>query len=130
MGGASYARGQAAEAAACRALADAGFTVIESNFRVRGAEIDAVCRDDEGLVFAEVRARQLGPVEPSGTITRTKFHRLLRGARAWLARHDQPRADWRFLVVAVTLDETGRAVATEIIEDPFAHLPEYHRGDP
>ena len=130
MGGSSQLRGQVAEAAACKALSDAGFTVIESNFRVRGAELDVVCRDDAGLAFAEVRARQPGPIDPSATITRTKFHRLMRGARAWLARHDLPRADWRFVVVAVTLDPAGRPIATEIIEDPFAHMPEYHRGDP
>lgn len=129
MGGAAHQRGLAAEAAAREALAAAGFTVIESNFRVRGAEIDVVTRDDAGLAFAEVRARQAGEVEPSSTITRAKFHALMRGARAWLARHDQGLAPWRFLVVSVSLDAEGRPVATEIIEDPFAHLPEYHRGD-
>jgi putative endonuclease len=130
MPGPSHVRGRAAEAAARRALAAAGFTIIESNFRVRGAEVDVVCRDDVGPVFAEVRARQDGAIEPSATITRPKFRALLRGARAWLARHDQGRSDWRFVVVAVTLDADGHPVATEIIEDPFAHLPEYHHGDP
>jgi putative endonuclease len=130
MTGRSHVLGRAAEEAARCALSDAGFTVIESNFRVRGAEVDIVARDDEGLVFVEVRGRQQGALEPSATITRPKFRLLLRGARAWLIRHDQAAADWRFVVVAVTLDERGRAVATEIIEDPFAHLPEFHHGDP
>ena len=129
MGGPSHVRGVAAEAAAQRALSDAGFTVIESNFRVRGSELDVVCRDDTGLVFVEVRSRQAGEVDPSSTITRLKFHALLRGARAWLARHDRAAAAWRFLVVSVTLDAAGRPTGTEIIEDPFAHLPEFHRGD-
>lgn len=125
----SHVRGRAAEAAARDALVAAGFTVIESNFRVRGSELDVVCRDDLGLAFVEVRARLLGDVEPSSTITRFKFHALLRGARAWLARHDQAASAWRFVVVSVSLDAEGRAIGTEIIEDPFAHLPEFHRGD-
>lgn len=125
----AHVRGQAAEAAAREALSSAGFTVIESNFRVRGAEIDVVCRDDAGLSFVEVRARAPGDVEPSATITRGKFRALLRGARAWLARHDQGSASWRFVVVSVALSPDGRPIATEIIEDPFAHLPEFHRGD-
>jgi putative endonuclease len=129
MAGPSHVRGQAAEAAAREALASAGYTVIESNFRVRGAELDIVCRDDAGLAFVEVRARQDGDIEPSSTITRTKFRTLLRGARAWLARHDQGTTTWRFVVVSVLLAPDGRPVATEIIEDPFAHLPEFHRGD-
>ncbi len=129
MAGPSHQRGRDAEAAARDALVSAGFTVVESNFRVRGAELDVVTRDDAGLAFVEVRARQAGEVEPSSTITRVKFHALMRGARAWLARHDQAHAAWRFVVVSVLLDPAGRPVATEIIEDPFAHLPEYHRGD-
>ncbi|MCB9899436.1 MAG: YraN family protein [Planctomycetes bacterium] len=112
------------------ALAAAGFRVVESNFRVTGAEIDVVCRDGDGLAFVEVRARGEGPLEPSATIDGRKFRHLLRGARAWLTRHGQQDADWRFVVVSVTLDSTGRPVATEILEDPFLHLPEFHRGDP
>ncbi len=130
MPGRSHVLGRAAEDAARNVLQAAGFTVIESNFRVRGAEVDIVCRDDQGIVFAEVRARQEGTIEPSATITRSKFHLMLRGARAWLARHAQPSVDWRFVIVAATLDPSGRIVATEIIEDPFAHLPEFHHGDP
>jgi putative endonuclease len=130
VGAPSYRRGRAAEDAAQSALRAAGFTVIESNVRLRGAELDVVCRDDAGLAFVEVRARQDGPVEPSATIDAPKFRRMLRGARAWLARHRQPTADWRFVVVAVGLDAEGRPITTEIIEDPFAHLPEYHHGDP
>ncbi|MGQ0552113.1 MAG: YraN family protein [Planctomycetota bacterium] len=130
MSEAPHVRGRAAEAAARSALAAAGFTIIESNFRVRGAELDVICRDDEGLAFVEVRARQDGDVEPSATIWPPKFRALLRGARAWLARHGQGHAEWRFLVVAVLLSPEGRPISTEIIEDPFAHLPEFHRGDP
>ena len=130
MGAEAPRRGRIAEAAATDALAAAGFRIVESNFRVTGAEIDVVCRDGDGLVFAEVRARAEGPVEPSATIDGRKFKRLFRGARAWLARHGQSDADWRFVVVSVTLDPTGRPVATEIMEDPFLHLPEFHHGDP
>ena len=130
MRGTPFVRGRAAEQAAQLALAAAGFTVIESNYRVRGAELDVVCRDDAGLVFVEVRARAASELEPSATILAPKFRTMLRGARAWLARHQAADSPWRFLVVSVVLDAAGRAVSTEIIEDPFAHLPEFHRGDP
>ena len=129
MGGASYARGQRAEEAARRALAAAGFRILESNYRVTGAELDVVCRDDAGLAFVEVRARGPGGGAPSASLGRVKLRRLVRGAHAWLGRHGQARADWRFVVVEVALDELGRPVATEIIEEPFVHFPEYHHGD-
>ena len=130
MPGSPFARGRSAEQAAQAALSAAGFTVIESNFRVRGAELDVVCRDDAGLAFVEVRARGAADVEPSSTILAPKFRTMLRGARAWLARHRSAQAPWRFVVVSVILDPGGRPVSTEIIEDPFAHLPEFHCGDP
>lgn len=126
----SHVRGVAAERAARDALEAAGFTVIESNWRIRGAEIDHICRDDHGLAFVEVRARSQGAVEPSATVTVRKMQTLLRGARFWLSRHGQAGADWRLIVVAVDLDDTGRPVATAIIEDPFLHVPEFHDGLP
>lgn len=128
-GSSSHDRGRAAEEAAQQALLSAGYRVIEANFRVTGAEIDIVCRDGDGVIFVEVRGRSAGPVSPSATLDGRKLRHLMRGARAWLARHDQTRADWRFVVVEVGLDEDGRPMSTEIIEDPFVHLPEFHRGD-
>ena len=130
MGGDSHLRGQAAERAAVEALEAASFRVVETNYRVTGAEIDVVARDADGLVFVEVRARSHTAVDPSATIDTTKFRSLRRGARSWLTRHDAQAADWRFVVVAVSLAEDGRPVGTEIIEDPFQHLPEFHHGDP
>jgi len=106
--------------------------VLQSNYRMVGAELDLVCRDADGLVFVEVRARSPGPVEPSATITSAKLRRLQRGARAWMTeRRLSPRsAPWRFVVATVALDDQGHAADIEIIEDPFAHLPEYHHADP
>ena len=129
MSATSNARGKAAEDAAAAALEAAGYRVIESNYRVVGSEIDHVCRDDAGFVFVEVRARSLGAIEPSATLGARKLRFLMRGARLWLSRHGSSSADWRMLVVAVDLDDTGRPVATTIIEDPFRHIPEYHDGD-
>ena len=129
MGQLSHDRGRRAEEAAQRALQSAGFRLIESNFRVTGAEIDVVCRDGDGVVFAEVRGRGPGLVAPSATLDGRKLKFLMRGARAWLAQHGQTRSAWRFVVVEVGLDEDGRPISTEIIEDPFVHLPEFHRGD-
>lgn len=128
MSARSHRSGRAAEGAAAQALAAAGYTVVESNWRTRGAEIDHVCRDDLGFVFVEVRARGPDGPEPSATIGRDKAGHLLRGGRAWLAAHGRADADWRCVVVAVDLDADGRPVATTILEDPFRHLPEYHDG--
>jgi putative endonuclease len=130
VGRASYERGRSAEASAQQALAAAGFRIIESNYRVLGAELDVVCRDDQSLAFVEVRGRGPGATAPSATVGSAKLKFLMRGVRAWLGKHGQATADWRFLVVEVSLDTSGHPIATEIIEDPFVHLPEFHRGNP
>ena len=52
--------GQAAEAEAARALQRAGLAVVERNVRFPEGEIDLVCRDDEVVVFVEVKCRRAG----------------------------------------------------------------------
>ena len=54
------ARGAEAEQLAARHLQGSGLHVIERNFRVRGGEIDLICRDGRPLVFVEVRLRSRG----------------------------------------------------------------------
>lgn len=130
MAGPSHLRGRQAEETARAVLSAAGYRVLESNWRMVGAELDVVCRDDAGIVFAEVRARTAGDIEPSATVDGRKLRRLMRAARSWLARHGLASAPWRFVLVAVTLDAAGLVTTTEIIEEPFIHLPEYHHGDP
>ena len=50
-------RGSEAEVLAAAYLERHGLAVIERNFRVRGGEVDLICRDGTALVFVEVRLR-------------------------------------------------------------------------
>src|SRR5262252_1369405 len=51
-------RGALGETLACRYLKRNGYKVLFRNFRGRsGGEIDIVCRDDDTLVFVEVKTR-------------------------------------------------------------------------
>lgn len=84
------AAGVAAEARAADFLALRGLTVLERNFRVRGGEIDLVCRDRNCIVFVEVRARSSSRYGgAAASITATKQARLILAARHWLARHGE-----------------------------------------
>lgn len=87
--------GQAAEALAAQHLEKHGLTVIERNFRVRGGEIDLVCRDGKVLVFVEVRLRRNPDFGgAAASITASKRRRLILAARHYLLRH--PDRDCRF----------------------------------
>ena len=84
-------RGSAAEALAAAYLERHGVAVIERNFRVRGGEVDLICRDGKVLVFAEVRLRsstRFGGAAAS--ITSAKQRRVILAARHYLAGKPQP----------------------------------------
>jgi putative endonuclease len=84
------AAGDAAEAAAANLLEQRGLRVIERNFRVKGGEIDLICRDGATTVFVEVRLRTRSDFGgAAASITTTKQHRLILAARHWLARHGE-----------------------------------------
>ncbi|MEW6165129.1 MAG: YraN family protein [Pseudomonadota bacterium] len=83
--------GDAGEELAARHLAAHGLRVLARNFRVRGGEIDLVCRDGEATVFVEVRRRAgSGFGGAAWSITPAKQKRLILAARHWLARHGEP----------------------------------------
>jgi putative endonuclease len=83
--------GDAGEEFAARHLAAHGLTLIERNFRVKGGEIDLVCRDGDTTVFVEVRRRARADFGGAAwSITARKQQRLILAARHWLARHGEP----------------------------------------
>jgi putative endonuclease len=99
--------GARAEALAATHLARHGLRVIERNFRVRGGEIDLICRDGTTLVFVEVRLRRNDNFGgAAASITTTKRRRLVQAARHYLLR--QPDALCRFDCVLMTaLNDAG-----------------------
>ena len=87
--------GRAAEDLAARYLQHQGLRLEARNFRVRGGEIDLICRDGHVLVFVEVRLRRnkaFGGAAES--ITARKQASLVLAARHYLMR--VPESDCRF----------------------------------
>src|SRR6185369_8471506 len=97
------ARGREAEARAARHLEACGLRLVERNFRVRGGEIDLICRDGKTLVFVEVRQRtSAGYGGAAASITATKRRRIVLAARHYLI--GKPAADCRFDCVLIDGD--------------------------
>jgi len=88
----AQAKGAAAEALAARYLVGRNLSIIGRNFRVRGGEIDLICRDGRTVVFVEVRLRSRSDFGgAAASITPEKQARVILAARHWLARHgEQP----------------------------------------
>lgn len=84
-------RGSEAEALAAAYLERHGLAVIERNFRVRGGEVDLICRDGTALVFVEVRLRSNARFGgAAASITPSKRRRVILAARHYLAGKPQP----------------------------------------
>lgn len=95
--------GAAGEAAAAEYLQRQGLTVVARNFRVRGGEIDLICRDHAAvIVFVEVRLRQRADFGGAvASITAAKRRRLVLAARHWLQQQRCDDAPCRFDCVLI-----------------------------
>ncbi len=94
------ARGREAEERAARHLERSGLQLVARNFRVRGGEIDLICRDGRRLVFVEVRQRSRGDFGgAAASITTGKQRRIILAARHYLA--GKPECDCRFDCVLI-----------------------------
>jgi putative endonuclease len=107
----SRAAGFSAEQLAAAHLQERGFRILESNFTVKGGEIDLVCDDGGTLVFVEVRARRGRDYgTPEETISPTKRRRILLAARHYLVRRGVSDRACRFDVVAIEGDQIRHLV--------------------
>lgn len=116
------ALGRYGEDVAGRLLVDAGLTIVARNWRCRHGEIDLIARDDDVLVFCEVKTRSSTAFgDPAEAVSPVKVARLRRLAAAWLAerRSDESDGDrfWpvvRFDVVSVLRPRSGPARCTHV----------------
>ncbi len=98
-------KGFDAESAALSFLESQGLMLLDRNYRCRTGEIDLVMKEDEALVFVEVRLRSRDDFGgASSSITERKKGRILSAARHYLSRFEF-MPDCRF--DAVLLDGKG-----------------------
>jgi putative endonuclease len=113
-------QGVLGEKLACRYLKHNGYKILFRNFRGRsGGEIDVVCRDNDTLVFVEVKTRGREDFgRPVEAVDREKRKRISRGALAWLRVLDNPDILFRFDVVEVIIAD-GAKPRLELIKNAF-----------
>lgn len=95
-----------------------GYEILESNFRCPIGEIDIVARDEDYLVFVEVRTRrgsQFGTPEES--ITPAKKGKLIELAQSYIQQHEGLSSSWRIDVVAIEVGRDGGISRIELIEN-------------
>jgi putative endonuclease len=95
-----------------------GYSILETNYRCPGGEIDIIARQKDTLVFIEVRTktgRQFGVPEES--ITPAKMEKLRTVAAHYCQYHDDLPEARRIDVVAIEMNRKGRPTRIELIEN-------------
>jgi len=98
------ARGQLGENAAQSHLRAKGMKFLTANFRGKRGEIDLVFRDQDCLVFVEVKTRSSEAwTRPAQSVNAEKQRRLSRAALDYLKQLHYPEVRVRFDIVEVLL---------------------------
>lgn len=110
--------GQIAENLACDYLTSQGLKLIIKNFQSKCGEIDLIMRDDEILVFVEVRHRRLNDYgDGATTVDKRKQLKIIKTANFYLQKYKlYDKVLCRFDVIA-TSGSSGNQLAW--IKDAF-----------
>ena len=95
-----------------------GYRILETNYRCPHGEIDIVAWDKDSLVFVEVRTKtsqEFGTPEES--ITPAKKERMRASAYYYRQTHSNQSLTWRIDVVAVELNQKGKLLRIELIDN-------------
>ena len=98
--------GKKGESAAVEFLKDAGYTVLEQNYRFGKAEIDIVCKEAKTIIFCEVKTRStdyFGPPEESVSKKKIKLIKLAAGEYLYQNKLD---TEVRFDIISI-VDQKG-----------------------
>jgi putative endonuclease len=121
------ARGFLGERAAKKHLKQCGLKFLTANFRSDRGEIDLVFRDDDCLVFVEVKTRSSEDwVRPAAAVNARKRRLLCQTALDYLRLLRNPQVKIRFDIVEVLLaDGAVREVRhlpnTFVMEKPYRY---------
>jgi putative endonuclease len=97
-------RGRIGETVAKRHLVAAGLKFLTANFKTKDSEIDLVFRDDECLVFVEVKARSEGGwTRPAAAVNQSKRALLSKAAAEYVRKLPDSNVKFRFDIVEVLL---------------------------
>lgn len=99
---ATNATGQAGEDTGVAMLREAGFEVVDRNFRCRYGEVDAVALDGDTIVFVEIKTRRTSAFgSPQEAVTGRKQARIARVAAHYLKLRRWGERPVRFDVIAL-----------------------------
>ncbi|GAA3812252.1 YraN family protein [Cellulomonas soli] len=108
--------GRYGEDVAAAHVREAGWQVLDRNWRCTDGELDLVGMDGDELVAVEVKTRRSTAYgHPAEAVTARKLARVRRLAAQWLATHDVHPASVRVDVIAILLPRAGAAQVEHLV---------------
>ncbi|MCP3930910.1 MAG: YraN family protein [Bacteroidetes bacterium] len=110
--------GKKGEQLAREYLEKKGYRILETNWRHSRAEIDIIAKEEEVLVFIEVKTRSYDTLgKPEEFVTPHKEQLMVKAASVYMEKINH---DWeiRFDIIAIIIPDKGEPVLQHI-EDAF-----------
>jgi len=121
-------RGELGERAAKKHLQQHGLRFLTANFRSARGEIDLIFRDDDCLVFAEVKTRSSEDwTRPAAAVDARKRRLLSQTALDYLKLLRRPQVKMRFDIVEVLLRD-GKVREVRHLPNAFTLTKPYRYG--
>jgi uncharacterized protein (TIGR00252 family) len=100
--------GVCGETVACAHMQGMGWEILDTRYTCRGGELDVVARDNETVVFAEVKTRKcMSFGTPAESVTARKRKRMLTAAESYLSENSLGEIACRFDVIEVRVRPDG-----------------------
>jgi putative endonuclease len=95
-----------------------GYKLIEKNYRCPLGEIDLIAKDEDCLVFIEIKTRRNQPVgSAKEAVDERKIRQISKVALAYMQANNCCDTKSRFDVIAISI--TGDKEEIEVIQDAF-----------
>ena len=121
-------RGRLGEEAAKKHLQQLGLKFLVANYRSRRGEMDLIFRDQDCMVFVEVKTRSAGGwTRPASAVNKRKRRLLSLTALDYLRLLRNPPIKIRFDIIEVLLDE-GAVCEVRHLPNTFALAAPYRYG--
>jgi putative endonuclease len=115
---ARIALGSYGEDLASKRLQDCGYRIVTTNYRCPFGEIDIIARDDDVLVFVEIKTRKNRSLRAvREVVNKRKQRQISKAALAYMKSNNLWETKARFDVVAIRL--LGEKREVDVIKNAF-----------
>ena len=120
MGSDNKSTGDLGEKIAEKYLIHLGYKILDKNFRYKTGEIDLIGKDNEYIVFIEVKTRTSSYFGfPCEAVTSSKQRKIYRTAEIYILQRKLFKSNFRFDVVEVFLSNMQKDYRVTLIKDAF-----------